>query len=66
MQMRVKLQVLPPPVEDSEESDLGSQMLGIRRDGPQCLGSHTEENAVDQIFILVSDGGDRSGTVKTT
>ena len=59
MQVRVKLQVRPPRVEDSEESDLGSEMLRIRRDGSQCLGSHTEEDAKDQIFILVSDGGDR-------
>ena len=59
MQVRVKLQVRPPRVEDSEESDLGSEMLWIRRDGSQCLGSDTEEDAKDQIFILVSDGGDR-------
>jgi hypothetical protein len=45
-------------VEDSEESDLRSEMLWIRRDGSQCLGGDTEEDAKDQVFILVGDGRD--------
>jgi len=66
VQVRVKLEVRPPRVEDSEESDLRSEMLWIRRDGSQCLGGDSEEDAKDQLFILVGDGRDLLGTVKTT
>src|SRR5208283_1572009 len=31
-------------------------MLGIGGDGRQGLGSRSEENAVHEIFVLVSDG----------
>ena len=56
MQMRMENQVLSPTVKYGEEADLGAQMLGIGRDGRQGLGSGSEEYAVDEILVLVSDG----------
>jgi hypothetical protein len=46
-------------VKDSEESDLRAEVLWICRNGSQCLGGGTEEDAKDQLFILVGDGRDR-------
>ncbi len=56
MQMRMEKQVLSPTVKYGEKADLGAQMLGIGRDGGQGLGRGSKENAVDEIFVLVSDG----------
>ena len=64
MQMRMEKQVLSPTVKYGEKTDLGAQMLGIGSDGRQGLGSGSEEYAVDEIFVLVSDGRDRFGKGK--
>src|SRR5438309_11627644 len=53
--------ILPPGVQDGEESDFGAQMFGIGSDGGQGLGRGSEQNAVDEIFVLVSDGSDLFG-----
>ena len=57
MQMRMKQQVLPPTVKHGEETDLGSQMLGVGRDGSSGFGRGPEENAVDHLLVLVGDRG---------
>ena len=57
----MKKQVLSPTVEYGKEADLGAQMLGIGSDGGQGLGGGAEEHAVEEIFVLVSDGSDRFG-----
>src|SRR5260370_14889595 len=61
MDMRMKKQVLSPTVKYSEKADLGAQMLGIGSDGGQGLGGGSEQNAVDEIFVLISNGSDRFG-----
>ena len=61
MQMRMEKQVLSPTVKYSEKAYLGAQMLGIGSDGGQGLGSGSEQNAVDEIFVLVSNGSDLFG-----
>src|SRR5215469_15296491 len=61
MQMRMEKQVLSPTVKYGEKADLGAQMLRIGSDGGQGLGSGSEEHAVDEIFVVVSDGSDRFG-----
>ena len=58
MQMRMKKQVLSPTVKYSEKADLGTQMLGIGGDGRQGFGRGSKQNAVNEIFVLVSDGSD--------
>jgi hypothetical protein len=59
--VRVQKQVLSPTVQYGEKANLGAQMLGIGSDGGQGLGRGSEEHAVDEIFVLVSDGSDRFG-----
>lgn len=61
MQMRMEKQVLSPTVKYGEKTDLGAQMLGIGSDGRQGLGSGSEEYAVDEMFVLVSDGSNLFG-----
>jgi len=45
-------------VEDREESDLRAQMIGIGRDGAQCLAGRPEQNIVDDVLILKGNGCD--------
>ena len=59
--MRVQKQVLSPTVKYGEKADLSAQMFGIGSDDGQDLDSGSEQNAVDEIFVLVSDGSDRFG-----
>src|SRR5260370_3900027 len=61
MQMRMEKQVLSPTVQYGEKADLGAEMLGIGSDGGQGLGRGAEEHAVEEIFVLVSDGSERFG-----
>ncbi len=61
MQMRMEKQVLSPTVKYHEKADLGAQMLGIGSDGGQGFGRGSEQNAVDEIFVLVSEGSDLFG-----
>jgi hypothetical protein len=49
---------LSPCVEHREESDLRPQMLGIGRNGAQCLAGRPEQNVVDDILILKGNGCD--------
>src|ERR1700687_1415350 len=56
MQMRMVKQVLSPTVQYSEKADLCARMFGIGSDRGQGLGSGSEQNAVDEIFVLVSGG----------
>ena len=57
----MKEQILSPSVQHGEKADLGSKMLGICGDGGQRLGCCSEQNAVDEIFVLESDGRDLFG-----
>ncbi len=57
MQVRMKLEVLSPTVQDGKETDLRTEVLGIGRDGFQGLGCGPEEDAVDSLLVLESDRG---------
>jgi hypothetical protein len=61
MEMGMKQQVLSPTMEYGKEADFSSQMFGIGCDGGQGLGRSTKQNAVDDLFVLVSDGSDLFG-----
>jgi len=54
-------QILPPGVQHGEKADLCPQTFGIGRDGGQGLGRGSEQNAVNEIFVLASNGGDLFG-----
>jgi hypothetical protein len=58
MEVRVELEILPPTVQDCEKTDLRPEMLRIPRNGSQGLGRNPEEDAQDQLFILVCNSGD--------
>lgn len=45
-------------MEHSEEADVCAQMFGIGGDRSQGFCSSPEEDAIHQILVLISDGGD--------
>jgi hypothetical protein len=49
---------LSPGVEHREESDLRAQMLGVSRNGSQCLADIPEQNVVDDVLNLKDNGCD--------
>src|ERR1700676_1808609 len=59
MQVGMKEEILSPTVEHGEEADFGAEMFGIGSDGRQGFGGGSEQNAVDEIFVLVSNSRDR-------
>ena len=50
------LQLLIPGVKDAEEADLGSEALGVGGNFEKRLGAATEQQVVDQFFVLQSQG----------
>ena len=60
----MKNQVLPPTMEYGEKTDLGSQMFGVGSNGGRGLGRGSKQNAVNNLFVLVSDGSDLFGDGK--
>ena len=57
MQVWMMEQILTPGVEHCEETDLCSQVLWISGDSTQGLGGGPEENAVNDLFVLVGQSG---------
>ena len=57
----MKKQVLSPTMEYGKEADFSSQMFRIGSDGSQGLGRGAKQDAVDDLFVLVSEGSDRFG-----
>lgn len=47
-----------PGVEDSEEAELGAEMLGSGGDGLQGFGGGVEQDVVDRCLVVMGDGGD--------
>jgi hypothetical protein len=61
MDMWMMLQLLIPGMQDTEESDLRSQMLGISRDFEQCISAGAHEQAVNGCFVLEGEWSERTG-----
>src|ERR1017187_10131259 len=63
MQMGMNLEFLSPGVQHGEEADLSPYRLGGSGDDLQSFCRGLEEDAVDHILVLISDGGNlfRSG-----
>ena len=57
MNMWMMLQLLIPGMKDAEETDLRSEVRGIRCDFDQSLGAGAQEQAVDHFFVLQCQGG---------
>ena len=58
MDMRMDLEILPPGMQDAEESDLRAQMFGIGRDLQQSRGAGAEQKIVDDLLVLQSYPGE--------
>ena len=58
MDMGMVEQILPPGVQDGEESDFGTQVRRVGGDDAQRLGCCTEKNAVKDPFVVKSYSGD--------
>jgi hypothetical protein len=50
--------VLSPTVQHGEETDLRAEVFRIGGDGSQSLGRGMEENPVEHLLVLESDGRD--------
>ena len=50
--MGMKHEVLPPGMQNAEETNLGSKMLGIARHLPKRLGNGAEQKVVEFLLIL--------------
>lgn len=48
----VVFQFLSPCMENAEESDLGAEMFGIASDLDQRFSAGTEQEAIDESFVL--------------
>lgn len=55
------LQLLVPGVQDTEEADLGTEMLGVRGNFDQGLGAATEQQTIDQFLVLQCQGSQWMG-----
>ena len=56
MDVRMMLQLLVPGVEDTEEADLRTQMPGMSSDFEQGLGAGAEQQIVENLLVLQSQG----------
>ena len=61
MQMRVMLQSLTPGMQQGDEADLGTQVLGRGRDGAQGLGGGVKQDVVNYGLILIRNDRDLLG-----
>lgn len=61
MDMGMVVEILSPSIEHGENAELGAQMLGIGGDRGQGLRRRLEQNGVNELFVLESDLGCRSG-----
>jgi hypothetical protein len=54
--MEVKLELLIPGVQDTEEADLGPQMSGIAGDFEKSFCTGSEQQIVDDLLVVESQG----------
>lgn len=55
MNMRVVLEILPPGVQNAEETNLGTEVLWVGGDLPQRLRGRLEQDVVDHGLVLEGD-----------
>ena len=66
MQVRMKMQILAPGVEHSQEADGSAQQFRIGRCFQQYLGSRVEQDGIDLSRVLKRKLADLPGRVNTT
>ena len=57
MHMRVQLEFLIPGVQHAEETDLRAEMFGIASDFKERFRTGSEQEIVDDLFVLQSQRG---------
>src|SRR5271163_1120161 len=55
VEMRMQSQVLSPGVQNAEEADLGSEVLGVGRNFKHGLSAGAEEQIVEQPWIALTE-----------
>ena len=55
VEMRMQSQVLSPGVQNAEEADLGSEVLGVGRNFEHGLSAGAEEQIVEQPWIALAE-----------
>ena len=55
VEMRMQSQVLSPGVQNAEEADLGSEVLGVGRNFKHGLSAGAEEQIVEQPWIALAE-----------
>ncbi len=58
VQVRVMYECLSPGMQDSEEADLGPQVLRVGSNRTQGIGGGSEEKVIDGWLVLICDCGD--------
>ena len=61
MQVRMKMQILPPGVQHGQEANGGAEVSGVSGDGEQSLGSSLKQDGVNLSRVLKSQAGDLLG-----
>jgi hypothetical protein len=61
MQVRMKVKILTPGMEHREKACLHAETLGVAGNGEQGFDGGAEEEAVGDLLVVKSDGGDRLG-----
>ncbi len=52
MDMRMNLEILSPGVQDTEESDLSAEMLGIGGDLQKRCGAGVKQEIINDLLVL--------------
>ena len=55
VEMRMQSQVLSPGMQNAEEADLGSEVLGVGRNFEHSLSAGAEEQIVEQPWIALTE-----------
>ena len=57
MYMRMKFELLTPGMQNTEEADSCTKMLGIASDFEKCFGAGAKQEIVDDLLVLQSQRG---------
>jgi hypothetical protein len=55
VEMRMQSKVLSPGVQNANESDLGSKVLGVGRNFKHGLSAGTEEQIIEQPWVTLTE-----------
>ncbi len=66
MDMRMKIKLLAPAMQDAEETDLCAEVSGVARHFEKGFRTATKEEIVEELLFCMSSGIKRVRKVKTT